>query len=107
MHNSASPETHVPNIPALLWPTLRAIRDIGGAGTIDEINDRVIELESFTEPQQAVLHVDGPRTEIEYRLAWARTYLKGMGAVVNSERGVWSITEVGRKTSLTGSGTIN
>jgi restriction system protein len=97
MHNSASPETHVPNIPALLWPTLRAIRDIGGAGTIDEINDRVIELESFTEPQQAVLHVDGPRTEIEYRLAWARTYLKGMGAVVNSERGVWSITEVGRK----------
>lgn len=50
----------------------------------------------FTEAQQAVLHGDGPRTELEYRLAWARTYLKGMGALNNSERGVWSTTELGR-----------
>lgn len=92
-----SSDTHVPNIPALLWPTLRGIRDIGGSGTIDEINDRVVELESFDEAQQAVLHLDGPRTEIEYRLAWARTYLKGMGALVNSERGIWSVTETGRE----------
>jgi restriction system protein len=96
--NAAPPsDTHIPNIPALLWPTLRAVRDIGGSGTIDEINDRVVDLESFSEAQQAVLHLDGPRTEIEYRLAWARTYLKGMGAVVNSERGVWSVTEAGRE----------
>lgn len=94
---SRSADAHVPNIPALLWPTLRAIRDIGGSGTIDEINDRVVALESFDEAQQAVLHLDGPRTEIEYRLAWARTYLKGMSALVNSERGIWSVTEAGRE----------
>lgn len=34
-------------------------------------------------------------TEIQYRLAWARTYLKGMGLLTNSERGVWSVTELG------------
>ena len=56
----------------------------------------MIELEGFTEEQQAILHGDGPRTEIEYRLAWARTHLKGMGALNNSERGVWSTTEAGR-----------
>jgi restriction system protein len=88
-----------PTIPpayTLLWPTLRAIRDIGGSGTIEECNDKVIELEGFTEEQQAVPHGDGGRTEIEYRLAWVRTYLKGIGAVTNSARGVWSLTDLGR-----------
>lgn len=46
---------------------------------------------------QGVLHGDGPSTEIEYRLAWARTYLKGMGLLTNSRRGVWSVTEKGRE----------
>ena len=31
-------------------------------------------------------------SEVNYRLAWARTLLKNYGAVVNSARGVWSIT---------------
>jgi restriction system protein len=33
---------------------------------------------------------------IEYRLAWARSYLKGMALLENSQRGVWSTTELGR-----------
>jgi restriction system protein len=72
------------------------VREIGDSGTIEEIVEKVIELEGFTEEQQAVQHADGPASEIEYRLAWARTYLKGMGALDNSKRGVWSTTESGR-----------
>lgn len=86
----------VPSYSVLLWPTLRAVREMGDSGTIEEIVEKVIELEGFTEEQQSVLHGDGPRTELEYRLAWARTYLKGMGALDNSERGIWSTTELGR-----------
>lgn len=86
----------VPTVVDLLWPTLQAVKEIGGSGTIDEVDERVIEREGFTEEQQAVLHKDGPRTKIEYRLAWARSYLKGMGVLENSERGVWAITEKGR-----------
>jgi restriction system protein len=86
----------VPSYTALLWPTLQAVREMGDSGTIEEIVEKVIELEGFTEEQQSVLHGDGPRTELEYRLAWARTYLKGMGALNNSERGIWSTTELGR-----------
>lgn len=44
----------------------------------------------------AVLHKDGPRSEIEYRLAWARTYLKGMEALANPSRGTWETTELGK-----------
>lgn len=88
-----------PDIPAysdLLWPTIVAVRRLGGSGSIDEIADAVMDQEGFTEEQQQVLHGDGPQTEIEYRLAWARSYLKGMGLLVNSKRGVWSLTEEGR-----------
>ena len=86
----------IPQYSELLWPTLQAVRDIGDSGTIGEIVEKVIELERFTEEQQAVLHGEGPGTEMEYRLAWARTYLKGMGTLNNSERAVWSTTELGR-----------
>jgi restriction system protein len=40
-------------------------------------------------------------SEIEYRLHWARTHLKGIGVIANSARGVWAITDKG-KTITTG-----
>jgi restriction system protein len=35
----------------------------------------------------------GYHTEVEYRLAWARTYVKKYGLLDNSTRGVWSLTK--------------
>ncbi len=87
----------VPPYQDLLLPTLEAIEELGGSGSINEIVEAVQRRESFTEGQQAVLHKDGPETEIRYRQAWARTYLKGMGLLDNSRRGVWSLTEAGKK----------
>jgi restriction system protein len=78
----------IPSRAELLWPTLLAVREIGGSGTVGEIDDKVIDLEQFSEDQQAVLHGNGPRTEIQYQLAWSRTYLKAMGLLENSKRGV-------------------
>lgn len=86
----------VPPYQDLLWPTLQAVIAIGGSGRISEINQAVLERGRYSEAQQAVLHGDGPQTEIVYRLAWARTYLKGMGLLDNSARGVWSATQAGR-----------
>jgi len=37
-------------------------------------------------------------TELEYRLAWARTYLKKYGVIENSSRAVWSLTPKGLET---------
>jgi restriction system protein len=69
---------------------------MGGSGTIQEIAENVMEISGFSEEQQNVLHGSGPQTEIEYRLAWARTNLKLAGGLDNSGRGVWSLTEKGR-----------
>jgi restriction system protein len=77
-----------------MWPTLEALKALGGSATIREIYEKVVELEHFTEEQQSVRHRH--YSEIEYRLAWARSYLKSVGALDNSSRGVWSITDKGR-----------
>lgn len=89
-------EPAFPSYSDLHWPTILAVRALGGSASVDEIVEKVVEQERFTEEQQQVLHGDGPQTEIEYRLAWARTYLKGMGLLINSSRGVWSLTEDGK-----------
>jgi restriction system protein len=86
----------LPDYSQWYWPTVEAVRALGGSGSIDEIVETVLQRERFTEKQQQVLHGDAPQTEIEYRLAWARTYLKYMGLLINSRRGVWSLTEDGR-----------
>ncbi len=70
-------ESVVPTYYDLLWPTLQAVIELGGSARLDEIVRAVISNEGYTEALQSVPHGDGPQTEIEYRLAWARTYLKG------------------------------
>lgn len=85
----------IPPYNELLWPTLCAVRGLQPFGEIEEIDERVIESQGFSEEQLAVLHKDGPKSEIEYRLAWARTYLKGMGALMNPGRGLWVTTDRG------------
>lgn len=66
----------VPSQLTLMWPTLSAVRELGGSATIQEITEKVVEIESLSEGQQSIPHGEGLRSELEYRLAWARTYLK-------------------------------
>ena len=79
--------------------TLRVLIDLGGSASIDELDRSVIQAAGWSDEQQEQLHGDGPQTEIKYRLAWARTYLKMMRYVDNSSRGVWAATEAGRVAS--------
>ena len=67
----------------------RQWRNLAGRPRLARWSETVIKQQGFSDVQQDVLHNDGPETEIGYRLAWARTYLKGMGLLTNSARGVW------------------
>ena len=83
----------VPSYDKFIEPTSRAIKELGGSGTIQEINDKVISLLNFADEVVDLPHAGHiNRSEVDYRLAWARTYLKKYGAITNSERGIWSIT---------------
>jgi restriction system protein len=89
-----------PPFTDVIWATLEAVRELGGSGANREIAAKALAVGDFTDDQRAVLHRGvGPETEIAYRVAWARTNLKAVGALVNSRRGVWSITEIGRSLS--------
>lgn len=79
------------------WPTVVALRSLGGSGSNAEINEKFVEQQGFSEEQQSILHNNGPMAEIEYRLHWARSYLKGMGLADNPRRGVWALTPAGRE----------
>ena len=89
----------IPTFDALLNPLLQALKSLGGSGTIEEINNKVVEVAGLTDKQLEVLHnpAKGGVTEIEYRLGWSRTYLKQFGILENSSRGVWALTVAGSK----------
>ena len=86
----------LPTYDDLFEPTIKALKALGGSGSIQEIYDKVCALEGYSEEQQSVLGKKGSQTEIAYRLGWARTYLKTYGLLENVGRGVWSLTEIGR-----------
>ncbi|MDP1541038.1 MAG: restriction endonuclease [Moraxellaceae bacterium] len=83
----------------LMLPLMKALVNLGGSGSIDEIYEAVVELEKFDDETLAILHnpEKSSQTEIGYRLAWARTYLKKAGFLENSSRGVWALTEKARQ----------
>src|SRR3954471_20673632 len=87
----ASPPT-VPIFDALLWPTLKALKAMGRSASNDELLAKVIELEGVPEQIASFIHTDNRQTKLGYNLAWAKTYLKRVGAIENSSRGVWAIT---------------
>ncbi len=88
---------HIDNLPTfdkLLIPTIKALKDLGGSGTIEEINEKVYEIAKITEEILQIPHDEnGLLSEVDYRLAWSRTYLKKYNLIDNSSRGVWALTD--------------
>lgn len=82
----------------LFNPTLKAIHNLGGSGSINEIEDEVASILNLSDEQVNEIH-RGNTTKLTYRLAWAKNYLKHYGLLENSSRGVWSLTEEGIKTN--------
>ena len=83
----------LPDLPGMMLATVEALRALGGSASIQELDEKVIELEGVTETEQTYLMPDGNRPRLHYYLAWARTNLKGGEALANSSRGVWSLTD--------------
>lgn len=82
---------------------IEALKVLGGSATIQELDEKVIELEGVTEDEQTfTMSRNENLPRVNYYLAWARTYLKRGNALVNSSRGVWALTESGTTISELG-----
>ena len=85
----------VPREYELCAPTVQALRSLGGAGSIQDIAQAVINQMQLPKELVWQTHGNTCKTELEYRLAWARTVLKTCGFVENPKRGFWALTEEG------------
>jgi restriction system protein len=75
----------------LMRPTLEALKALGGSGSNEEIYDKLVEREGFSEEIQNIMLPNGSRAKLWDRAAWARSYLKLVGALIQEGRGTWSI----------------
>lgn len=96
MANKQAKASNCPSYQFFFKPTLQALDELGGSGSNEEIYNRVLLITQLPTDVIEIMH-SFTKTEVEYRLAWARTYLKNYGALDNSKHGVWSLTTKGAK----------
>jgi restriction system protein len=91
----------IPTFDALFNPLLEAMRNLGGSGSNAELAEEVARILALTD-EDLEEQANRGQPRFSYRLAWARSYLKGYGLITNSERGVWSLTPKGAEVRTVG-----
>lgn len=81
-------------------PLLDALRKLGGSGSPDEVVEQIAADLNVPDIVQNELTPSG-QPRFRNQVAWARFYLVREGLLDSSRRGVWSLTDRGRNTSLT------
>jgi restriction system protein len=90
--------TGLPHQRDLLHPIIEALRELGGFGRVREIFETVVSREGFSAEQIAdTVPSDPSRPRIKKRVSNALRSLRKMGAVEQSLKGVWSLTQEGRQ----------
>ncbi len=89
----------IPKYDQLFNSVLQALRELGGSATNQELEAKVIELLDLPE-DEAYRRLEGKsQTVLDYRTAWAKSYLKSFGLLDNAERGVWALNAAGKRTT--------
>ena len=93
-------DIEIPTPVGLMYPTLAAVRELGGSATKSELLEKVPEVAGMTDEQLAVVFPEDSqrqgKSKVLYRIRWACSYLKTIDALDNSRRGVWSIGRLRR-----------
>lgn len=87
----------IPKYDELFNPVLKALHNLGGSATNQELEDQVIEILQLPDEDVYERREGKSQTRLNYRIAWAKSYLKKTGYVDNTERGVWALTARGQK----------
>lgn len=86
----------LPKHHEFMLPTLKALDDLGGSGSIDEIEDRVVALTQLTPEQLELSYPTSGAPIAPHRMAFARSWMKFGGFVASGGRAVWVLTDKGR-----------
>lgn len=80
----------------LMYPTLVALDQLGGSATIQQMEERVPQIAGITDRQMKVV-TNYRQIKVFHLMRWARTYLKWVDVIDNPKRGVWRISQEGRR----------
>ena len=93
-------KTKCPSYAEFFLDVLKVIAQRGGSASIDEILDDVIARRNFPDSIVDQMHTGSTvMTELEYQLAWTRTYLRKSGYILRSRNGIWALTKAGAEAS--------
>lgn len=90
-------ETFIYKFDDLFDPLLQALRNLGGSASIEEMENEVAKVLNLTEDQVNEKQND-TTSKYEYRLSWARYFLKRYGLLETSQRGIYALTNRGKET---------
>lgn len=91
--------TKGPQFTKFFQPVIDALLELGGSGRPGEVMDVIAEkLEVGDDERDAA--ISSGESRFNNSVNWARFYLAKAGLIDASTRGVWTLTEEGRKTSL-------
>lgn len=94
------PAVKGPRFVRYFGPVLEVLKALGGSGSPDEVRAAVAGRLAISETEQAEQMGSG-YSRFDNQVAWARFYLTRAGLLDASRRGIWSLTDKGRATSLT------
>ena len=81
-------------------PVIDALLALGGSGRPEEVEEVIAEQLGLSEEERNE-QIPSGQSRFSNKVNWARFYLVKAGLIDSSTRGVWSLTEKGRTTSLT------
>ena len=88
----------LPTYRDLILPCVRAVSELGGSATAQEIVDQVVVEKDFDDELLAMTYANRPTQSIVLdRIAWARSYAKLSGALESPRRGLYVMAPLGRE----------
>jgi restriction system protein len=89
-----------PQFVRFFQPVINALIELGGSGRPEEVEETIADQLGLSEKERNE-QIPSGQSRFSNKVNWARFYLAKAGLIDSSTRGVWSLTEKGRTTSLT------
>ena len=80
----------LPKYQELILPLLKVLTRAGKPISNAEIESAIIQELQIPVSLSSIIN-SGKRTELQYRLAWARTKAKSSGSIISPKRETWAI----------------
>lgn len=86
----------IPTARDLMKTTLAILKRASGEVSVAAMETELAESHRLSEAARGRPHGKGKRTELGYRAAWARTFLREKGLIESAGHAKWRATEAGR-----------